>query len=67
MKKWVKITDGTLALENTPMQIVYRRDGLNGSYRIYQDNVDHGSYMTLAYAKIQAEWIHDDLVEIGVV
>ncbi len=66
MKKWLQVESGTLALENTPMQIVYRREP-GGSYHIYQNNVYHESHMTLALAKLQAEYIHDELVEIGVV
>lgn len=66
MPKWIEVTDGTLALEGTPMQIIYRL-GPGGAYRIYVGGHYRWPCMTLACAKSEAEHIYRELSEIGAV
>jgi len=62
---WIKIQDGILALEGTPMQIRYQ-SGACGEYRIYQGGRYRWPCTTLACAKLEAQDIYMELAEIGV-
>ncbi len=67
MPKWIKIKDGVLALEGTPMQVVYRPEGdeLLGDYHIYHGDRYMGRWNTLGFAKLKAEHLYAALQEIG--
>ena len=62
---WVQQQPGTLILEGTIMSIVYRSSS-GGDFQVYQGERHRWPCMTLACAKLEAERIHQQLVEIGV-
>lgn len=63
--KWVQQQPGTLVLEGTIMSVVYR-PGASGDFQVYQGDRHRWSCMTLAMAKLDAERLHAELVDIGV-
>jgi hypothetical protein len=63
--KWVQQQPGTLILEGTIMSIVYRKSA-GGDFQVYQGERHRWPCMTLAGAKVEAERIYSDLVEIGI-
>lgn len=65
MAVWIQQQPGTLVLEGTIMSIVYRPTS-DGDFQVYQGDRHKWPCQTLDGAKLEAERIHQQLVEIGV-